>query len=83
MGQAWTKCPVWGVDVMYFDRLDGRIDTEFFDRKTAKLRTEQQECLELIRGHQDANQAFLDEGIRFLELAQKAGILARQQSSAD
>jgi hypothetical protein len=58
---------------MYVDRLDGRIDTDFFDRKAAEWRGEQQKCLELIRGHQDANQSYLDEGIRLLELAQKAG----------
>ena len=68
---------------MYVDKLDGRIDTDFFDRKAAEWRAEQQECLELIRGHQDANQTYLDEGIRLLELAQKAGELFRQQSSAE
>jgi hypothetical protein len=61
------------IDAMYVDRLDGRIDTDFFDRKAAEWRGEQQKCLELIRGHQDANQSYLDEGIRLLELAQKAG----------
>ena len=71
------------IDAMYVDKLDGRIDTDFFDRKAAEWRTEQQKCLELIRGHQDANQTYLDEGIRLLELAQKAGRLFRQQSSAE
>ena len=71
------------IDVMYVDKLDGRIDTDFFDRKAAEWRSEQQKCLELIRGHQDANQTYLDEGIRLLELAQKAGSLFRQQSSAE
>ena len=44
---------------------------------------EQQKCLELIREHQDANQTYFDEAIRQLELAQKAGTLFRQQSSAE
>jgi hypothetical protein len=68
---------------MYIDKHDGRIDTDFFDRKAAEWRAEQQRCLETIRGHQDANQTYLDEGIRLLELAQKAGILFRQQSPAE
>ena len=71
------------IDAMYVDKLDGRIDTDFFDRKAAEWRTEQEKCLELIRGHQDANQTYLDEGIRLLELAQKAGALFRKQSSAE
>jgi site-specific DNA recombinase len=33
--------------------------------------------------HQDANQTDFDEGIRLLELAQKAGKLFRQRSSAE
>jgi hypothetical protein len=71
------------IDAMYVDKLDGRIDPDFFDRKAAEWRTEQEECLELIRGHQDANQTYLNEGIRLLELAQKAGRLFRQQSSVE
>ncbi len=71
------------IDAMYIDKLDGRIDTDFFDRKAAEWREEQRKCLELIGEHQDANQTYLDEGIRLLELAQKAGRLFRQQSSAE
>ena len=71
------------IDAMYIDKLDCRIDTDFFDRKAAEWRGEQQKCLELIREHQDANQTYLDEGIRLLELAQKAGTLFRQQPPAE
>jgi len=71
------------IDAMYIDKLDGRIDVDFFDQKAAEWRAEQQRCLEAIRGHQDANQTYLDEGIRLLELAQKAGSLFRQQSPAE
>ena len=71
------------IDAMYIDKLDGRIDTEFFDQKAAEWRGEQQKCLDLIRDHQDANQTYLDEGIRLLELAQKAGRLFRNQSPAE
>ena len=71
------------IDVMYIDKLDGRIDTDFFDRKAAEWREEQRKCLELIQEHQDANQTYLDEGIRLLELAQTASMLFRRQSSAE
>ncbi|MGB5775147.1 MAG: recombinase family protein [Sedimenticolaceae bacterium] len=71
------------IDAMYVDKLDGRIDTDFFDRKAAEWREEQRKCLALISEHQDANQTYLDEGIRLLELAQKAGALFRKQSPAE
>ena len=71
------------IDIMYVDKLDGRIDADFFDRMAAEWRGEQQKCLQLIREHQDANQTYLDEGIQLLELAQKAGKLFRQQSSGE
>ncbi|MGD8207442.1 MAG: DUF3387 domain-containing protein [Thiohalocapsa sp.] len=70
-------------DLLKKDKLDGRIDTDFFDRKAAEWREEQGKCLALIREHQDANQTYLDEGIRLLELAQKAGALFREQSPAE
>ena len=71
------------IDAMNVDKLDGRIDTDLFDRKAAEWREEQRKCLALIREHQDANQTYLDEGIRLLELAQKAGALFRTQSPAE
>ena len=71
------------IDVRYIDKLDGRIDSDFFDRKAAQWRDEQQKCLALILDHQGANQCYLDEGIRLLELAQKAGSLLRQPSGAE
>ena len=37
----------------------------------------------LIREYQDANQTYLDEGIRLLELAQKTGARFRKQSPAE
>lgn len=71
------------IDAMYIDKLDGRIDGDFFDRKSEEWREEQRKCLDLIREHQDANQNYLDEGIKLLELAQKAGTLFRNQSPGE
>lgn len=68
---------------MYVDKLDGRIDTEFFDRKAAEWRAKQVRILASIRSHQDANQTYLEEGIALLELAQKAGGLFRKQPAAE
>jgi site-specific DNA recombinase len=35
------KCIQNRIDEMYMDKLDGRVDAEFFDRKTAEWRTKQ------------------------------------------
>jgi hypothetical protein len=68
---------------MHVDTLDGRIDAGFFDRKSAEWRSEQEDCFRCIREHQDANQTYLEEGIKLLELAQKAGEMFRNQSPVE
>ncbi len=71
------------IDLMYVDKLEGRIDREFFERMAGDWRVEQQKCLALIGDHQNANQTYMSEGIRLLELAQRAGFLFRQQQRAE
>jgi len=60
------------IDAMYDDKLDGRIDASFFDRKAAEWRSEQNRIQVAIEDHQSANQTYFDEGIKILELAQSA-----------
>src|SRR5256885_17255662 len=67
------------VDAMYVDKLDGRVDTAFFDRKAAEWRAEQDRLLRAVETHQSANQTYLDEGVRLLELARRAHDLFRNQ----
>ena len=50
---------------MYLDKLDGRIDSTFFDVKSAEWREEQNRRLREIERHQYAEQSYMDEGIRF------------------
>jgi site-specific DNA recombinase len=57
---------------MYVDRLDGRIDTTFFDRKASEWRNEQGRLTRGIQAHRDTDQAYLSEGVRLLELAGRA-----------
>jgi hypothetical protein len=45
------KCIQDRIDAMYMDKLDGRIDAEFFDRKTAEWRTGQIRVLRNIETH--------------------------------
>ena len=67
------------LDTMYVDKLDGRIDASAFDRLASKWREDQAECLRLVRQHQAANQSYMAEGVRLLELARSARILFDRQ----
>ncbi len=67
------------IDVMYVDKLDGKIDGAFFDIKSREWREEQDRIQRTIEEHQDANQSYLDEGIKILELSQRASELFQKQ----
>ncbi len=63
------------IDAMYLDKLDGRVDTAFFDKKATEWRSEQARVRDSIAAHETANKGYMDEGILLLELAQTAGKL--------
>jgi len=68
-------------DAMYEDKLDRKIDSVFFDRKSTEWRHEQDRILRSIEEHQAANQVYLEEGIRILELSQRTyKIFIKQES---
>lgn len=68
-------------DAMYVDKLDGAISQSFFEEKSVHWRKEQDEILRRIEKHQGANQTYLEEGCRILELSQHAVILYEKQNS--
>jgi hypothetical protein len=63
------------IDAMYLDKLDGRIDNDFFDRKAAEFRGEQARIMGEIEAHQGANKTYLEEGARLFALAHRAHIM--------
>jgi site-specific DNA recombinase len=67
------------IEAMYVDKLDGRVDTVFFDRKAAEWRGEQGRLMRTIEEHQSANQTYLEKGIRLLELGRRAHELFQKQ----
>jgi hypothetical protein len=67
------------LDVMYIDKLDGKIDAAFYDQKASEWRVEQSRILDAVAGHHHANQAYLDEGVKLLELAGRAADLFAKQ----
>ncbi len=68
------------LDAMYEDKLDGRIDQDFYDRKSSAWKKEQDEILRKLERQQNANRSYLDEGVKLLELAQRAVILYEKQT---
>jgi DNA invertase Pin-like site-specific DNA recombinase len=71
------------IDAMYLDKLDGRIDNAFFDRKSAEWRAEQDRILRDIETHQSANRTYIEEGVQLLRLADRAHALFERQEPAE
>lgn len=57
---------------MYLDKLDGRIDAEFYDAKVREWNSQIQIHLEQIERHQSADSSYLEEGVKVFELVQNA-----------
>ena len=70
------------IAAMYLDKLDGRIDTAFFDGKSAEWRAEQDRLLRDVATHQVANQTYIEEGVQLLHLAHRAHDLFERQEPA-
>ena len=66
---------------MYVDKLDGRIDRSFYVQMAEQWRVEQEKLMQEIALHEVADQCYLDEGVRLLELAQRAA--AVRQTGAE
>jgi site-specific DNA recombinase len=60
------------IDNMYLDRLDGRIEAAFFDRKASAWRLEQSALSQEIHIHRESDKTYLSEGIDLLGLAGRA-----------
>ena len=64
---------------MYIEKLDGGISRDYFDRMSETFRKEQRDTLHQIEQHQLAHETYVEEGVRWLELAQKAVLLYEKQ----
>ena len=71
------------LDVMYEDKLDGIIEQDFYERKSAAWKKEQDDVARKIESHQGAGRSYLDEGVKLLELMQKAVILYEKQNTQE
>ena len=67
------------IHAMYVDKLDGLVDTAFFEKMSNQWREEQNRCQREIDRHQNADKSYLDEGVALLELAKNAQRLFAKQ----
>jgi len=71
------------IDTMYIDKLDGKIGGDFYDKMAGQWRDEQSRCLADIERHQEAEQSYMDEGVKLLELARNAQALFERQPACE
>ena len=69
------------IDQAYTDKLDRKIPEDLFLRKMNEWREEQSGFLNQIQAQQQANESYLIQGNKLLELANKAHSLYLKQSS--
>jgi site-specific DNA recombinase len=67
------------IHAMYVDKLDGLVDTAFFERMSNQWREEQNRCQREVELLQAADRSYMDEGVALLELAQNAQMLFAKQ----
>lgn len=63
------------IDQAYQDKLEGRIDMEYWQRRSNEWRARQAEIEGQLARHREVKQEYLEDGVRLLELAQRAGAL--------
>ena len=71
------------IDRMYVDKLDGRISEAFYEEHLDQWRADQENLLERIKVHQNANVDYCEKGLSILELANKAYFLYLQQTAEE
>jgi site-specific DNA recombinase len=70
------------INAMYVDKLDGLVDTAFFERMSNPWREEQNRCQREIDRHQNADNSYKDEGAALLDLARNAQRLSQCRNRA-
>ena len=71
------------LDQVYLDKLEGKIDVEFWERKSAEWRAEEQQVTMVLAGLDQASPDRLLNASRILELANKARFLYVSQNPSE
>ncbi|MBM3567314.1 MAG: recombinase family protein [Alphaproteobacteria bacterium] len=67
------------IHAMYVDKLDGLVDTAFFEKMSSQWREEQASCQREIERHKNADKSYLSEGFALLDVARDAQRLFAKQ----
>jgi site-specific DNA recombinase len=67
------------INAMYVDKLDGLVDTAFYEKMSNQWREEQNRCQREIDRHQNADKSYKDEGVALLDLARNTQRLFAMQ----
>ncbi|HWC58005.1 MAG TPA: recombinase family protein [Candidatus Paceibacterota bacterium] len=60
------------LDKLYDDKIDGKISQDFYQKKFAQYKLEQEEIMDSLNKHQNANLKYYEMGVTVLEVAQQA-----------
>ena len=64
---------------IYLDKLDGEIEDVFYQQNVSQWREEQVKIRDSIEHHEKADQNYIEQGIKLLELAQNAQNIFRNR----
>jgi len=67
------------INAMYVDKLDGLVDTAFFEKMSNQWRAEQTRYQREIDRRQNADKSYMEESVQLLELARNAQRLFERQ----
>src|ERR1700677_1443346 len=67
------------INAMFVVKLDGLVDTAFFEKMSNQWREDQNRCQREIERHQNADKSYKDEGVALLDLARNAQRLFAKQ----
>ncbi len=68
---------------IYIDKLDAKIDEEFYEEKVDEWREEMEDVKATMEEHENADSNYLSQGVHILELAQKAYSLYIKQQPGE
>ncbi len=71
------------IDQIYLDKLDGEVEEAFYRRNVLAWREEQAQIRSRIERHEKADQDYIEQGIRLLELARDAQEFFGTRSQAE
>ena len=73
------------LEQMYVDKHDGQVSETFFDRQSESWRREQEQILATIARHRDGARTalYIEDGVKLLDLAQRAPVLFERQPPAE